>query len=148
MNHFDQAFLGEHREMEARLEGLEDLTGDDRWDEATEIVMRQKAHLVHHIDVEERIVYPAFEEVADAEGRRTLAFLRKRHQELPVFFDELADAVAAHDHEGVQDTLETLLRIVADHHATEERDVFPLFEPQARLQAVGERAASELEGAV
>ena len=148
MNHFDQAFLGEHREMEARLEGLEELAGGGHWDKAAEIVARQKAHLVHHIDVEERIVYPAFETVADDEGRRTLAFLRKRHQELPVFFDELADAVAAHDHEDVQDTLQTLLRIVADHHATEERDVFPLFEPESRLQAVGERAASELEGAV
>ncbi|AOU98030.1 hypothetical protein BI364_08705 [Acidihalobacter yilgarnensis] len=145
MTHFDQAFLGEHREMETRLKNVGQHAAQGEWRMAASVVESQKAHLLHHIDVEERVVYPAFESQTDDEGRRTLAFLRKRHLELPVFFDELADAIADHDEESLNDTLETLLRIIADHHQTEEKDVFPYFEPTAPLETVGIDAARALE---
>lgn len=145
MTHFDRAFLGEHREMEQRLREVGLHVSRGEWDLAAATVERQKAHLAHHIDVEERLVYPAFEAQADGEGLRTLAFLRKRHLELPVFFDELSDALAERDSESAQETLETLLRIIADHHQSEEKDVFPCFEPTASLAAVGLQAAHALE---
>lgn len=105
--------------------------------------------LQSHIDVEEQWVYPKVDELAsgDEDLARTLAILRKRHVEIPAYAEEVISALEDREAEEAEEAIELLARVVADHHRTEESDIFPLFMGDGPLKDAAQAAADALRKA-
>lgn len=147
---FHDAFVGEHRATEEILLGLESLAARGSWAEVSERAGAMSKELQAHIYVEEERVYPAVERHADDELSRTLAILHKRHLEIPGYALEVVAAAQDEDMEETIAAIDLLKRVLADHHRTEENEIFPLFAPGGPLEpeaADAVRALSEVHGA-
>ncbi len=85
-----------------------------------------------HMEIEEQELFPAVE---GGEETTLTATLRKGHRDLRVFFEELKDALDAHDVEEFSRIASTMRALLARHDEMEETELYPA--AQARL---GERA--------
>lgn len=146
-NRFQQAFVGEHQQTEQLLSDVKALVSDQRWLSVIPIIRGLSDSLNAHIDVEEKYVYPLVERFADDEELlRTLAYLHKRHLEIPGYLEEIEEAALEHDTVETLAGIELIERVLTDHHRTEESDIFPLFAPEGPLSSSAEQAVNALRG--
>ena len=74
-----------------------------------------------------RELFPAVEGGAETVLTATL---RKGHRDLPVFFDELNDALEAHDAEEYGRIAGAMRALLARHDEKEEAELYPLVQAQ------------------
>ena len=75
--------------------------------------------------VEESTLFPAFELQEGGEDHPLTALLRKGHQDLRIFFEEMAEAIEDQDAETFDDLLSTVQTILKQHDAKEETELYP-----------------------
>lgn len=144
-NVFHEAFVGDHHTTERLLSTFRQWAAAARWPELNEGAANLADALQAHIDVEEEYVYPAVERYTNSEDRlRTLAVLRKRHLEIPAYASEIVDAAQEQEVEEAVAAVDLLARVLADHHKTEETEIFPLFAPDGPLASTAPEAARKL----
>lgn len=93
--------------------------------------------LLRHIDWEERVLFPAFEEKLGAEASARTTSMRVQHEELKLRVGELRRALGR---EGVErrNVEEVLVESLSDHNHAEEDFIYPwmdgVFTREERLQ--------------
>ncbi len=143
MNPIDVAMQSDHERLDQLLVQTAAAVEKQDWENAA----RHLAHFRHgieagHMVVEEETLFPAFEKREGGGEHPLTSLLRKGHQDLRVFFAELADAVAAHDAEEFNDLLSTVQVILHQHDAKEESELYPFL--AAALPDHGEAATQRL----
>lgn len=134
MEDIGKVFAHDHRRLEEALDTSEACVGAGQWEAAEAAFSEFRRGIEQHMAIEEQELFPAVE--AGAETALT-ATLRKGHRDLRVFFDELNDALEAHDGEEFGHIARTMKALLARHDEKEEAELYPA--AQARL---GERAAA------
>ena len=128
MENIGKAFAHDHRRLEEALDASMAYVGATQWDDAAAAFAEFRHGIEQHMDIEERDLFPAVE--GGAETALT-ATLRKGHRDLRVFFDELNDALDAHDVEEFGRIARTMRALLARHDEKEEAELYPA--AQARL---------------
>lgn len=95
------------------------------------------AHTRRHFDMEEAVLFPAFE-AATGMVRGPTAVMRAEHDQMRGLLDQMDRAARAGDWREVLDQGDTLLMVVQQHNSKEEGMLYPM--AQAHL-AGGEWAA-------
>lgn len=120
-------FTADHRrcdEIWARLEAAAD--GDD-----TEALRRLFAEfdgaLRQHLEMEEQILFPAFEAATGMRGGPTQV-MRMEHTQMRSLLDRMAQSAASGDATGVVDRGDTLLMLIQQHNLKEEGMLYPMTE--------------------
>jgi hemerythrin-like domain-containing protein len=93
------------------------------WEAAARGFGRFLAAMQHHFAMEEKIMFPAFEERTGMRNGPT-AVMRSEHRQMDTLLDQLANAVA---HQLQQDYLgdaETLLLVMQQHNTKEEQMLY------------------------
>lgn len=117
----------DHRQAEDLLKRIKDAEGDER----ASLIDELAAALLAHMELEERILYPAIKDVLGDES------LEEAEAEHRLAREALNDVVAmAGDAPGIGAAVDTLEAAISHHVEDEESDVFP---------DLREKAASRLE---
>jgi len=84
-----------------------------------------RSHLEGHVEMEEKVLYPAYEAVADA-PRGPTETLREQHRELLRLLRDCSDVFATRDPEHISEALDTLDAAMTRHHDMEEEIFLPM----------------------
>ena len=120
-------FTGDHRRCDAiwaRLEGA----ADARDNAALQALFAEFDRAIRqHLDLEETILFPAFEAATGLRGGPTQV-MRMEHAQMRALLDRMAKSAAVGDGDGVVDHGDTLLMLVQQHNLKEEGMLYPMCE--------------------
>jgi hemerythrin-like domain-containing protein len=128
MGDVGEAFGRDHRRLEEALDASAVYVGTAQWAAAVAAFVEFRRGIERHMEIEEQELFPAVEDGAET---ALTATLRKGHRDLRVFFEELNDALEAHDAEEFGRTARTMRALLARHDEKEEAELYPA--AQARL---------------
>lgn len=122
---FTEWFFTDHRacdqlfaEGEAAM-----LLGD--WNRCRQAMRRFSEAMERHFQLEEAILFPAYESASGAPGGPT-AVMRQEHAQMRPLIAALAGAAADADPRAFRDAFETLLLFMQQHNLKEEQVLYPL----------------------
>lgn len=100
------------------------------------------AAMLHHLDMEESVLFPAFEQATGSNMGPT-RIMRMEHAQMRELFAQMQDALGANDSTTFAGLAETLLILMQQHNLKEEQMLYPmsdraLGEPAAVLQQMRE----------
>lgn len=81
--------------------------------------------LRHHMDIEERVLFPAFERATGISAGPTQV-MRDEHQQMLALLESLAAAIAAHDAAGFRGSAQSFAALMTSHSAKEENVLYPM----------------------
>lgn len=128
MESIGEAFGRDHRRLEQALDASVAHVSAEHWAEAAAGFAEFRRGIEQHMAIEEQELFPVVEDGAET---ALTATLRKGHRDLRVFFDELNDALEAHDVEEFGRIARTMRALLARHDEKEEAELYPA--AQARL---------------
>jgi hemerythrin-like domain-containing protein len=134
-----EAFAHDHRRLEHVLEASVGHVNAARWSAAADAFATFRRGIERHMEVEERVLFPAVEDGAETP---LTAILRKGHRDLRVFFDELEDALKSHDADEYCCIAASIQALLKRHDDKEEAELYPA--AQARLGANAAAAVGRL----
>jgi hemerythrin-like domain-containing protein len=95
--------------------------------------------LRRHIEMEEQVLFPAFEQRTGMLTTGPSRVMRMEHELMRPILDEMHEAVAAQDGGGYQRAAKALLDILVPHNRKEEQMMYPMLD-----RAAGEDAQALL----
>ena len=144
MSPIDQAMQSDHERLDRVLAATAQAVEAGRWQEAREALTKFRRGIEDgHMVVEERTLFPAFEGWEGGSEHPLTALLRKGHQDLRIFFTEMAEAIGAEDAEEFGDLYSTVQIILRQHDAKEESELYPFL--AGALADHGAAVAEEME---
>jgi uncharacterized protein (DUF2249 family) len=119
-------FLGQdHDRLDALLESARASVADGEIDAARASFGEFAAGLIHHIQMEENVLFPAFEEVTGFLGGPTVV-MRSEHREIGRLLQAAKDALAASDRAGFEAEGAELVSVLGRHNQKEEAILYPM----------------------
>lgn len=115
-------FTDDHRACDEAWARVEALIDDDDHDGARAAFRAFDTVTRRHLDLEEQILFPSFEEVTGATGGPTF-MMRLEHERMRGLLDQMA---AAKDLEALGNLGDTLLMLTQQHNVKEESFLYPL----------------------
>ncbi len=97
------------------------------------------AHIARHIQLEEEVLFPAFEEGSGMSAGGPTETMRSEHVQMQPLFAQMRDAVAAKDATSYLDASQTLHEILQQHNMKEEQMMYPMLD-----QSLGTQAAAAM----
>jgi len=95
--------------------------------------------LRQHIEVEENVLFPAFEQRTGMSAGGPSVQMREEHEQMQPILAQMQSAVAAQDGAGYQRATKALLDILMPHNQKEEQMMYPMLD-----EAMGEDAQALL----
>jgi hemerythrin-like domain-containing protein len=81
----------------------------------------------HHLEMEEEVLFPAFEEATGMTSGPTTV-MRMEHEQMRGLLGQMASAMTGGDFQEVIDLGDTLLMLIAQHNQKEEGMLYPMAE--------------------
>ncbi len=127
----------DHRRCDDVFADVEQAVADGNWEAAGEAFGRFDAGVRQHFDVEESLLFPAFEQKTGMTMGPTQV-MRSEHVQMRELLAAAAEALAAKDADSYAGNAETLLIMMQQHNMKEENILYPmcdqqLFEESAEL---------------
>jgi hemerythrin-like domain-containing protein len=144
MGRLSEAFRRDHQRWEQALTDVQRRVAAGEWAPALARFAAFCDGIERHMAAEEQCLFSAFEAEAGPAGIALTETLRKGHRDLHVFFDELQDAMAAHDEEEFHRIASTMRALLRLHDEKEEAELYPAVE--ARLGEEGAAVIARLAG--
>jgi iron-sulfur cluster repair protein YtfE (RIC family) len=131
----------DHRVMDAILTDVDAFAQERELRVAAEHFAHFRARLLTHMEVEETIVFPAYEFATSCSGP-TLA-MRREHEEIRDLLRAVGDSLSGVDSAGAPSALLEELAIFLDRHdEKEERVIYPAVDANTRASELGPLVAS------
>jgi len=115
----------EHRRCDELYAEAESAVADGSWDAADAHFARFRKAMERHLDREEQVLFPAFEERTGETGGPT-AVMRGEHDEMRTLMEQMGQALSAQDADAFLGASETLLILVQQHNVKEEEMLYPM----------------------
>ncbi len=119
-------FLGaDHDRLDALMDETERLVGRGDFVDALARFLEFKVGLEHHIDVEEKILFPEFERLADMPSGPTTV-MSAEHVEIRDILGEIEDSLRGELTSEFIGAVGDLRQVLGDHNAKEEQILYPM----------------------
>jgi hemerythrin-like domain-containing protein len=116
---------GDHRACDDLFAAAEDAAAQKNWDSARSLFARFQAAMAHHLAMEEKVLFPAFEARTGMSMGPTQV-MRMEHEQMRDLIREMAGAVASTDHDRYLGLSETLNMLMQQHNLKEENVLYPM----------------------
>jgi uncharacterized protein (DUF2249 family)/hemerythrin-like domain-containing protein len=137
--------LGEdHRRLGRIFVEVERLIASGAFAEAGRRIPEFACGMFRHIEIEERILFPEFEDVTGGEYGPTNA-LRADHLRIRRLLAHLEWEAHAADHAACAHTLEKLRRILIEHHVKEEETLYPMVDGGAGTEELRDQLVRRIQ---
>ncbi|MCD6674100.1 MAG: hemerythrin domain-containing protein [Burkholderiaceae bacterium] len=139
METINDYMMGDHRVCDAIFERADraaekgDFAELER--EATDFLRRIAAH----IEMEERLLFPAFEERTGMGAGGPTATMKDEHRSMEGLFEQMRDAIGARNAAAYRAASAQVMEILVPHNQKEEQMMYPMLD-----SALGDEAAALL----
>jgi hemerythrin-like domain-containing protein len=113
----------DHKHCDTLFAAAESAASSGDWNVATPEFGRFRDAMLHHFAMEEKVMFPAFEERTGIKQGPT-AVMRSEHRQMTGLFDSMAGAVARKDANAYLGDADTLLIIMQQHNVKEEQMLY------------------------
>lgn len=125
----------DHTHCDDLFASAETAVADARWPEAARDFAAFTAAMRRHFDMEQRVLFPAFE-IATGMTMGPTQIMRSEHAQMNAVMDAMQAALTAQDADGYLGQSETLLMLMSQHNMKEEQILYPMCEQRLDSAAV------------
>ncbi len=118
-------FQTDHRRLDAIVERFRDAVDAARWEQASRDFREFSLGLRRHIQAEEEILFPLFEQKTGMTDAGPTFVMKMEHKEIKEFLDKILAAADGKDASRALETLNALINILTDHNMKEEHILYP-----------------------
>lgn len=125
MTTITQYLKADHHCCDARLAAAETCVAEQRWSMALTAFLEFDTHMRHHLDLEETILFPAFEQIPGTPTGPT-SMMRLEHRQIREIAASMKDALTARDADGFSAEADVLHIMMGQHNMKEESVLYPM----------------------
>jgi hemerythrin-like domain-containing protein len=115
----------DHHHCDLRLAEAEGCVGKRQWDAADTAFKEFHLSLQQHLDMEEKVLFPAFEQTPGTPSGPTI-MMRAEHQQIRQIVTAMRDALYARDAEEFSSGADILHIMMGQHNMKEESILYPM----------------------
>jgi len=115
----------DHRRLDGIYNSFQEAYKAGRWDDAAASFREFKLGLTRHIQAEEEVLFPTFEEKTGMHESGPTFVMRMEHKEIKDLLERIMSAAEAKDGGRVSEATDALSNILADHNMKEEHILYP-----------------------
>lgn len=141
MESINDYMMKDHAACDAVFERASDAARGSDWAALEREAGAFLAHIARHIEVEEGLLFPAFEEKTGMTDAGPSVTMRHEHTLMQPLFAKMRDAAATRDGAAYLDAARSLHEILQMHNMKEEQMMYPMIE-----QALDAQAAAAMVG--
>lgn len=134
----------DHRRLDAILPDVKSSVAEGDFQRAGDRFAEFSRGLGRHIDIEEQILFPFFEQTTGMVGGPT-AVMRSEHVEIRRWMNDVTAALKAADAAGVETSIRGLKDILSAHNMKEERILYPMTDRAAGNDSAREELVKRLQ---
>jgi hemerythrin-like domain-containing protein len=113
----------DHKHCDLLFAAAESTVSNGDWDVATPEFGRFRDAMLHHFDMEEEVMFPAFETRTGMKQGPT-AMMRSEHRQMTDLFNRMSVAITRKDINAYLGDADTLLIIMQQHNVKEEQMLY------------------------
>ncbi len=125
MNTISSFLTSDHRACDNKFANLENAIASQDWEEAKNQFEKFSLDLTHHFDMEEKVMFPAFEEVTGMTQGPTMV-MRMEHSQMRNILDDLKSDIEKKDKNHFFGVSESLMMLMQQHNMKEEQMLYKM----------------------
>lgn len=125
MNTISSFLTSDHRACDNEFANLENAIASQDWEEAKNQFDKFSLDLTHHFDMEEKVMFPAFEEVTGMTQGPTMV-MRMEHSQMRNILDDLKSDIEKKDKNHFFGVSESLMMLMQQHNMKEEQMLYKM----------------------
>ncbi len=125
MDQLTAPLIADHRHCDGLFATAEDAAQRADWAACRGHFDAFRAAMLHHFEVEEKVLFPAFERATGMSMGPT-AMMRSEHAQMRDLLDNMAEVIAAGRRDDYLGMSETLLLYMQQHNLKEENVLYPM----------------------
>jgi hemerythrin-like domain-containing protein len=129
MTTINEFMTRDHRRCDELMAEAEASANSNDWDKTQQLTDEFLAAMEHHFNMEETVLFPAFEQQTGIIQGPTM-IMRSEHQQMRNLMSQLKDALDRQAEDDFLDTTETLLIMMQQHNMKEEGMLYPMSDEQ------------------
>lgn len=133
----------DHRDCDQEFANMENAVASEDWAKAADLFSKFTADLEHHFDMEEKVMFPAFEQRTGMMGGPTQV-MRMEHEQMRSVVAQLKNALEAKDQNNFFGVSESLMMLMQQHNMKEEQMLYAMAD--AHLAGDSALVVEEMKG--
>ena len=125
MNTISSFLTSDHRACDNEFANLENAIASQDWEESKTQLEKFSADLLHHFDMEEKVMFPVFEEVTGMTQGPTMV-MRMEHSQMRNILDDLKADIEKRDKNHFFGVSESLMMLMQQHNMKEEQMLYAM----------------------
>ena len=125
MNTISSFLTSDHRACDNEFANLENTVASENWEESKTQFDKFSADLLHHFDMEEKVMFPVFEEVTGMTQGPTMV-MRMEHSQMRNILDDLKADIEKRDKNHFFGVSESLMMLIQQHNMKEEQMLYAM----------------------
>ena len=123
MNTISSFLTSDHRACDNEFANLENAIASQDWEESKTQLEKFSADLLHHFDMEEKVMFPVFEEVTGMTQGPTMV-MRMEHSQMRGILEDLKADIEKKDKNHFFGVSESLMMLMQQHNMKEEQMLY------------------------
>jgi len=115
----------DHRACDEEFANLENTVASDNWEESQKQLEKFTTDLLHHFDMEEKVMFPVFEEVTGMTQGPTM-IMRMEHAQMRAILEDLKSDIEKKDKNHFFGVSESLMMLMQQHNMKEEQMLYKM----------------------
>ncbi|WP_122893318.1 hemerythrin domain-containing protein [Arcobacter peruensis] len=115
----------DHRACDEEFASMENEVASENWEEANSKLIKFSSDLLHHFDMEEKVMFSAFESKTGMTQGPT-AMMRMEHEQMRGLLEDLKNDVNATDKDHFFGVSESLMMLMQQHNMKEEQMLYAM----------------------
>ena len=115
----------DHRACDENFANMENEVASENWEEANSKLIKFSTDLFHHFDMEEKVMFPAFEDKTGMTQGPT-AMMRMEHDQMRGLLEDLKADVNATNKNHFFGVSESLMMLMQQHNMKEEQMLYAM----------------------
>jgi len=125
MNTISSFLTADHRACDEEFANLENAVASEKWEESQEKLNKFIADLLHHFDMEEKVMFPVFEEVTGMKQGPTM-IMRMEHDQMRQLLSALQEDLVKKDKNHFFGVSESIMMLMQQHNMKEEQMLYAM----------------------
>ena len=113
----------DHRACDEEFANLENIVAKENWEESQKQLEKFTTDLIHHFDMEEKVMFPTFEEVTGMTQGPTM-IMRMEHAQMKAILEDLKSDIEKKDKNHFFGVSESLMMLMQQHNMKEEQMLY------------------------
>jgi iron-sulfur cluster repair protein YtfE (RIC family) len=117
-----------HRDCDKEFADMENAVADENWVESSVKFEKFATDLIHHFDIEEKIMFPAFELRSASAHCNPTPVMIMEHTQMKTILDTMRIKIKNKDKNSFFGDSETLMMTMQQHNMKEEQMMYPMID--------------------